>query len=83
MFSSTVMPRFYETDAFGHVNNTVVAGFTHEYWKVAVIADPEVVAGYHFGAEAMLGEGGAHYRSAEDYAAACLAAALLALPRLF
>ena len=27
MFTSTVMPRFYETDAFGHVNNTVVAGW--------------------------------------------------------
>lgn len=27
MFISTVMPRFYETDAFGHVNNTVVAGW--------------------------------------------------------
>ena len=27
MFSTTVMPRFYETDAFGHVNNTVVSGW--------------------------------------------------------
>lgn len=27
MFTATVMPRFYETDAFGHVNNTVVAGW--------------------------------------------------------
>jgi acyl-CoA thioester hydrolase len=27
MFTSAVMPRFYETDAFGHVNNTVVAGW--------------------------------------------------------
>lgn len=27
MFTSTLMPRFYETDAFGHVNNTVVAGW--------------------------------------------------------
>lgn len=27
MFTTTVMPRFYETDAFGHVNNTVVAGW--------------------------------------------------------
>lgn len=27
MFTTTVMPRFYETDAFGHVNNTVVGGW--------------------------------------------------------
>lgn len=27
MFSLTVYPRFYETDAFGHVNNTVVTGW--------------------------------------------------------
>lgn len=27
MFELTVQPRFYETDAFRHVNNTVVAGW--------------------------------------------------------
>ncbi len=27
MFSMTVMPRFYETDALGHINNTVVSGW--------------------------------------------------------
>lgn len=27
MFKTTVSPRFYETDAFGHVNNTVVAAW--------------------------------------------------------
>lgn len=27
MFSTTVSPRFYETDAFGHINNIVVAGW--------------------------------------------------------
>lgn len=27
MFEMTVQPRFYETDAFGHVNNTVFAGW--------------------------------------------------------
>lgn len=27
MFTSTFAPRFYETDAFGHVNNTVVTGW--------------------------------------------------------
>lgn len=27
MFTSTFSPRFYETDAFAHVNNTVVTGW--------------------------------------------------------
>ncbi len=27
MFTATFSPRFYETDAFGHVNNTVVTGW--------------------------------------------------------
>lgn len=27
MFSMTVTPRFYETDALGHINNTVVSGW--------------------------------------------------------
>jgi acyl-CoA thioester hydrolase len=27
MFELTLAPRFYETDAFGHINNTTVAGW--------------------------------------------------------
>jgi acyl-CoA thioester hydrolase len=27
MFNITITPRFYETDAFGHINNTVIAGW--------------------------------------------------------
>ncbi|AXQ28906.1 acyl-CoA thioesterase [Solimonas sp. K1W22B-7] len=27
MFTLTVSPRFYETDAFGHINNTVMTGW--------------------------------------------------------
>lgn len=27
MFSLTLSPRFYETDAFGHINNTVINGW--------------------------------------------------------
>jgi acyl-CoA thioester hydrolase len=27
MFELTLVPRFYETDAFGHINNTTVAGW--------------------------------------------------------
>lgn len=27
MFTGTITPRFYETDAFGHINNTVITGW--------------------------------------------------------
>jgi acyl-CoA thioester hydrolase len=27
MFTLTITPRFYETDAFGHINNTVISGW--------------------------------------------------------
>lgn len=27
MFTAVVTPRFYETDAFGHINNTVITGW--------------------------------------------------------
>jgi len=27
MFNLNITPRFYETDAFGHINNTVIAGW--------------------------------------------------------
>ncbi|MDP2227433.1 MAG: thioesterase family protein [Moraxellaceae bacterium] len=27
MFKMTVLPRFYETDALGHINNTVISGW--------------------------------------------------------
>lgn len=27
MFTMTVLPRFYETDALGHINNTVISGW--------------------------------------------------------
>lgn len=27
MFSLSITPRFYETDAFGHINNTVITGW--------------------------------------------------------
>ncbi len=27
MFTTTITPRFYETDAFGHINNTVITGW--------------------------------------------------------
>jgi len=27
MFTLSITPRFYETDAFGHINNTVITGW--------------------------------------------------------
>lgn len=27
MFTLSLTPRFYETDAFGHINNTVITGW--------------------------------------------------------
>ena len=52
----------------------------HEWWLVGYLADPETLANYHFGSEAMVGIGGPHYRTAEIYASAALRdAGLLAL----
>ncbi len=46
MFSMTVMPRFYETDALGHINNTVISGwFETARAPVFQIFNPELVLG--------------------------------------
>lgn len=50
-----------------------------DYWKIGVVADPEEIARYNFGAEAMIAHGGEKYRSSSAYAAASLATGLLAL----
>ena len=44
----------------------------YEWWTIGVLADPAVIAEYHFGSEAMMGEGGAHYASAALYARTAL-----------
>ena len=43
MHSLILVPRFYETDAFGHINNTVVAGWfeTGRAAVFEVFADPD------------------------------------------
>ena len=38
MHSLTLTPRFYETDAFGHINNTVVAGSTGAVGREVIAA---------------------------------------------
>ena len=39
-----------------------------EWWQIAIVADPNNIAGYNFGSEAMMGTGGWHYASANVYA---------------
>ncbi|WP_460612771.1 hypothetical protein [Hymenobacter seoulensis] len=48
-----------------------------EWFTIAVIADPKTIASYSFGSEAMVGEGGNHYRSAQSYTASALLGWLL------
>lgn len=50
-----------------------------EWWYVGVVADPDYVAEYHFGTEAMLHHGGSHYASAAIYADAVLREGLIAV----
>jgi hypothetical protein len=44
-----------------------------EWWRIAVVADPNNIAGYNFGSDAMMGNGGWHYASANVYAWSALA----------
>ncbi|HKA35054.1 MAG TPA: hypothetical protein VKH64_17700 [Candidatus Binatia bacterium] len=39
-----------------------------EWWQIAIVADPDNIAGYNFGSEAMIANGGWHYASANVYA---------------
>jgi len=48
-----------------------------EWWRIAVVADPNAIASYHFGSEAMMYHGGWHYASANIYAWAALAEAFI------
>ena len=56
-----------------------------EWWLIGFVADPQVVASYHFGSEAMIQHGGSHYLSAGTYAASSLRLSLVlwALAALF
>ena len=46
--------------------------FFREWWLVGYVADPETIASYRFGSEAMVSHGGAKYRSAGAYATSAL-----------
>ncbi|WP_303495315.1 hypothetical protein [Neptunomonas phycophila] len=50
-----------------------------DYWVIGVIANPEELARYNFGAEAMIAHGGDKYRSASSYAMASLVVGMLAV----
>jgi hypothetical protein len=50
-----------------------------EWWYVGVVADPDFVAEYHFGSEAMVHHGGRHYASAAIYAETVLREGLIAV----
>lgn len=54
--------------------------FFSEWLRVSIIADPATIASYHFGSEAMIGEGGQHYRTAGTYATSALLACVLMVP---
>lgn len=46
MFTMTVTPRFYETDALGHINNTVISGwFETARAPIFQIFNPEMELG--------------------------------------
>jgi hypothetical protein len=57
----------------------LAALFLHEWFTVGVVADPAVIEGYHFGSEAMVGNGGWHYATRELYTATALVEGLVAL----
>ncbi|MCU7843057.1 MAG: hypothetical protein KZQ93_04375 [Candidatus Thiodiazotropha sp. (ex Monitilora ramsayi)] len=49
-----------------------------DYWVIGVVADPEEIERYNFGAEAMIAHGGDKYRSSSAYATSSLVTGLLA-----
>jgi hypothetical protein len=50
------------------VAGTVVAfALLSEWWRIGVVADPTVVAQYHFGSESMTAHGGFKYKFAALY----------------
>ena len=50
----------------------LAALFLREWWLVGYVGDPETIAAYRFGSEAMVSHGGAKYRSAGAYATSAL-----------
>ncbi len=54
----------------------------YEWYRIGVVADPDVIAGYYFGSEAMIGHGGKHYASAAMYARSALFSGFFLTPVL-
>ena len=50
-----------------------------EWYEIGYIKNEEVIKEYHFGSEAMVGNGGSHYKSAESYAKNSLIYGLIAV----
>jgi len=48
-----------------------------DYWVIGVVANPDEIARYNFGAEAMIAHGGEKYRSANAYAVSSLVIGML------
>jgi hypothetical protein len=59
-----------------------IAVLSHEWYQISIIKNPVVIAEYHFGSEAMIGEGGEKYRNPNSYTNAALLYILLLLPLL-
>ncbi|HEY1268006.1 MAG TPA: hypothetical protein VGH16_12190 [Candidatus Binatia bacterium] len=55
---------------YGSVGLTIAVS---EWWQIAIVADPNNIASYHFGSEGMMYHGGWHYASAKVYAWSALA----------
>lgn len=65
------------------VGVAIVAAATvllNEWYQIGVVRDESVIRTYHFGSEAMLAHGGAHYATADSYARSSLLAGLSLLP---
>jgi hypothetical protein len=60
------------------VAGILAAGFLDEWFTVGVVADPTVIDGYHFGSQAMVGNGGWYYATPDLYVTTMLAQGLVA-----
>ena len=72
LFGLTIVPGMI-------ISGLLAALFLNEWFTISVIADPEMINSYDFGSEAMVGNSGWHYRTAELYSRTALIEALIAL----
>lgn len=74
--SDTVKKLLFYTPGILGLMLFVVYGYG-DYWNMAVVADPNEIARYNFGSEAMIAHGGDKFRSANAYAASSLVIGML------